>query len=513
MSKEKKTYFSTIIKRMVSNLDMHPNFTFYMFVLLILILVPVCLLVTLQPITGSNSTGPVWINFWGSFLGGLIGAVITYIVMNRTFSENNKNNETERDASFRLHRAETLRNDYREVSKCINLFVDQIQELFSGFQLKMFSKNNNFGGIDQVVNENALEVKANLKRFHDTIFDIPISDNPAKHFLQKIEETYLNIISSIDHYSVSLKNTCNYIAKMEKEDIYLNSCGDINYIETPAGLTPFNKTIFVDTFSLSRNRSTDNLTTCNSSTFLDGWVYPYEENIELSWKDLENGLFLVSSPLLTQAFLSSNGNEKLYEVYRQVVMRLLYRINSYDDIDANFKNFQYSIEKYLEELSFDYLAVIPIVIIRKADGSTCNSITDQDEICPIEMTDTIKEQLLQRVDNTYNFGWSFDDHDSIPHCRFEIDNELRKELFTTIKNDYLFDEEDDDVNIDNFDYSLYLDFVFMDLSHPEINLLVTSHSESLKKILSLPSEIGKIHNAFHHAIKRELSELTIANPN
>lgn len=504
-------------KKMAKAFNSHPNVTFCLFLIVILILVPLCLLFILHPVSDSNSSTAIWIGFWGSFLGGIIGAVVTYFVMIRTFNENNRNNDTERNSSLKLHRAETLRNDYRDQSKCINLFVDQIQEIISNFQVMMLPEKNHQERICQEINEKTIAIKADLKKTHDAIFDIPISDEPAKPYLQKIDKIYYSILYAIDKYSDAVKNTCDYIAKMKEEDSSVVAKGDIRYIETAKVLTtPFDKTILTDVFNIKQNRETGNLVAHDNSSFAEGWIYLSEDAQDVCFKPItcENGLFLVSSPDLTQAFFLEEGKNMLYETYRIILMKLLHKIESFGVVDANVKNFQNCIEKYLDNISFDELMVIPIVITRDKElpSSSCSSISENDEVCPIIMTDSLKEMIQKRLKDEYDFIWKITDSDrnSIPKCRFEIDDELREELFGHRKDDYLLEDEECDelVPFDNARYVQYLDFVFGDFSHPEISLIV-KNPQIARKILSVPSFLEGIHNQFYGAIKRELIELSM----
>lgn len=490
-----------LINRIRRLFGLHPNYTFYTFLLLFSIITPLSLWFFLKPISSSNSSSAIWIGFWGSFLGAIIGAVITYIVMMRTFVENNKNNKTERDVSFNLHRAETLRNDYREQSKCINHFVDKLQELISDFQVKMFLRHNVNESIDEVINGNSVEIKAELKKAYDSIYDIPISDNPSEEYLNKIKECYKSINHSIDNYSSAVRETCDYIRKMEDEDA-INNQIDSKYIETSIGLTPINTIILADIFDMKQNLETGNMVTSSTSAFLDGWNYFSDDEHSICLKSVTGnyGLFLISNYTLTQAFFLSKGTDRLNEVYRSILVKMLHRIEAFYELDANIKNFENSIEQYIRSVSFDNLLVIPVVITReKVDSQYCD-ISEKDDICPISITEKLRQMIQKRmIDSNY------DDSDGMPKCRLEIDDQLRNEIFC-----YADDEYEDDASGVVFDESKYiqfLEFVFIDLAHPEISHIFKDCSIFLE-ILTQPSEIDNIHKGYYSAIKKELSKLT-----
>ena len=498
-------YVWNMIKR---HLILHPNATFSAGLLLCAIIIPVILSIALSPIKDSSSSGAIWIEFWGSFLGALIGAAITYLVMYRTFTENNKNNKTERDSSFKLHRAETLRNDYREQSKCINHFVDVIQNVISDFDLAMFPKGNEVEKTDEILNRNAIAIKARLKKAHDSIFDIPISEKPAKPYLQRIEKIYGILISVIEAYSSSASSTFDYIKRMSEEDVYADADADSRFIETSAGLTLFDKTILADVFSLVKNRDTDNLVVDGSSAFIEGWECLNCDAPDVCYKQVQcvDGLFLVASPWLIQALFISNSDDKLHDAYQSVLLSFAKQLDC-NLTDANIKNFEVCLKKYINKITFDNLIVIPIVITRYNSTSTCRELNGEEEIIPIVLTDRCKEMISERFKDPNNFIWSIDEQDSMPGCKFEIDNELRTEIFGYEKDDYSFDDDDSIMDIDDTQFKQYIDFLFMDITHPELNFFLL-YPTYVNKVLSIPSLIEKNHQRFHLAVKEELLSLT-----
>ena len=487
-------------------LTLHPNAAFTVSLLLCAIIIPVILSIALSPIKDSSSSGAIWVEFWGSFLGALIGAAITYLVMYRTFTENNKNNKTERDSSFKLHRAETLRNDYREQSKCINHFVDVIQSMISNLDSTMFPKEDEIDKTDIILKRNVIEIKAGLKKAYDAIFDIPISDKPAKTYLHRIEKMYGGLISAIETYSSSVSNTFDYIKRMAEEDMYKDT--DLRFIETSTGLTLFDTTILADVFSLIKNRYTDNLFVYNTSEILNGWNHVNDNDSEFSYKQIKNidGIFLVTSPLLVKALFLSYDDKKLYDAYRHILLKFARQLDNNPN-DANIKNFETCLEKYINKITFDNLLVIPIVITRNNSVSTYRELKGEEEITPIVLTDRCKKMIRERFKARHNYMWSIDEQDSKLGCKFEIDNELRTEIFGYEKDDCPFDNEDSVIDNDSAQFTQYMDFLFMDITHPELNLFLLYPTYAYK-ILRIPLLIEEIHKRFHFAVKEELLSLT-----
>ena len=502
----KNGFFSSISDWVVSRLSRYPNVSFSVGLISCAIIIPVVLSIALSPIKDSTSAGAIWIEFWGSFLGALIGAAITYLVMYRTFSENNKNNQTERDSSFKLHRAETLRNDYREQSKCINHFVDTIQGMISRFDTAMLPEGGESENTDIVINRNAIEVKAELKKAHDIIFDIPISDVPAKRYLQKIEKLYSIFVSAIDTYSSVVGKTNDYVNKMAEEDVYANR--DRRFIESPSGLTPFDNTIYADIFNLIRNRDTDNMYVGDSSEVVAGWKYLGDIDTKICYKPLDDidGFFLAASPSLVHALFLSENDKDLNEEYRRVLLAFARQIGCDNQVDANVKNFEASLENYIAKIRFDNLMVIPIVITRYSSDIAYSELNGEEEITPIVLTDKCREMIKKRFYDQNNFIWSIDEQGCMPGCRYEIDDELRMEIFGYDKEEMSVGD-DSLSNVDAPDFIQYLDFLFMDIAHPELNIFLLNPALTAK-ILKVPLLIEDIHKDFHLAVKKELLSLT-----
>ena len=103
--------------------------------------------------------------------------------------------------------------------------------------------------------------------------------------------------------------------------------------------------------------------------------------------------------------------------------------------------------------------------------------------------------------------WSIDEQDSMLGCKFEIDNELRTEIFGYEKDDYPDDNEDSSIDNDCAQFTQYMDFLFMDITHTELNFFLL-YPTYANKILRIPSLIEEIHKRFHFAVKEELLSLT-----
>jgi hypothetical protein len=383
-----------------------------------------------------------------------------------------------------------------------------IQAMIADFDSTMFSKGDEIEKTDVILKRNALEIKAGLKKAHDAIFDIPISDKPAKPYLQRLEKMYGHLISAIDTYSSVVSNTFDYIKRMSEEDIYADADADSRFIETSAGLTIFDKTILADVFNLIKNRDTDNLVVDGSSAFIEGWKCLNCDAPDICYKQVQciDGLFLVASPLLIQALFISNSDDKLHDAYRSVLLSFAKQLDS-NLTDANIKNFEACLERYINKITFDNLIVIPIVITRNNSTSTCRELNGEEEITPIVLTDRCKEIISERIKDPNNYIWSIDEQDSMPGCKFEIDNELRTEIFGYEKDDCSFDYEGPIIDIDDTKFKQYIDFLFMDITHPELNFILL-YPAYVNKVLSIPSLIENNHQRFHLAVKGELLSLT-----
>ena len=202
----------------------------------------------------------------------------------------------------------------------------------------------------------------------------------------------------------------------------------------------------------------------------------------------------------------SNSDDKLHDAYRNVLLSFAKQLDS-NQTDANIKNFEACLEKYINKITFDNLIVIPIVITRNNSTSTCREFNGEEEITPIVLTDRCKEMISERFKDPNNYIWSIDEQDSMPGCKFEIDNELRTEIFGYEKDDNSIDDDDTIIEFDDTKFIQYIDFLFMDITHPELNFLLL-YTTIVNKVLRIPSLIEKNHQRFHFAVKEELLSLT-----
>lgn len=173
----------------------------------------------------------IWIPFWGSYLGAIIGALTVYIVTNMQIKEQREiqlksieqNNENAIDREMRKYYLQIQISKTEEANKIIEDLVDILMKISNDFTRYMVCSDILHGGRDRVTDEKKKELLEEIRTHRGELHNKIHIINGLNFRLDRLKLYFDDISLHVDSIGEKISNLIKiYKEESYKKEAYIN---------------------------------------------------------------------------------------------------------------------------------------------------------------------------------------------------------------------------------------------------------------------------------------------------